>query len=229
MKSTRIEENTQPENPVYTMLFMGMTLKAWAKYAHKKTEAMKAAAANQMEYFSSDNSDQDEYEENYQLNDLKSKEDTEEEVENDEIIEEEDPEYEQSPMKIGARTPVGFQDTGDRNEKSLFENISFVHSENKHTIFDEQREKIKNLEPMKINVKKVENESQISASRDFSVNEDEEGRSQNIINYNINNNFIINNNYYYGSSGGDGMRHEVNVEMHQEVQINKIKLKKIEQ
>jgi len=213
-----------------------MTLKAWAKYAHKKTEAMKAAAENQMEYFSSENSDQDEYEENDQTNDLKkSSEETDEEIEaeNDKIIEEEDLEYEQSPMKGGAHTrdtPVGFQDVQD---KCLFENISFVQSEIKD---DEQREEIKNLEPIKINVKKVEDEGQVVASRSgpkrsFSVDEGEEIKSQNIINYSINNNYVINNNYYFnnqsGSSSGD-VRHEVNVELHREVQINKITLKKIE-
>ena len=55
-----IRKNKASFNPVVKLLFLGMTMRAWMKYAKKTAEKMKAAKDNEHEYVSS-GSDQEDY------------------------------------------------------------------------------------------------------------------------------------------------------------------------
>ena len=46
-------------NPILRMLFVGMTIKSWMKYAHNVGEKMKAAKQNHMEYIHSESDEED--------------------------------------------------------------------------------------------------------------------------------------------------------------------------
>jgi len=173
MKSTRIEEEIiQPENPIYRMLFIGMTLKAWAGYAKKNADRMKAAADHNASYNFSDSnkneSDDDGYEEVYEMGSFKHHE---VDFEKDFVVEEEDSEDEESPNKNGKRTPIRF--SKNLSEKGSEKNILSNPRE-------EPRIQILKLEPAESEVKRANQPSFLPSpnlSRSFSADEVEDGKS----------------------------------------------------